>query len=104
MKQFVWMLLSILGVPLSIFLSPVFAQGNYPATPIRLIVGFATGGSNDLVGRLVAQKLSAQMNASVIVENKDGANGNISAEFVAKSKPDGYTILYNSAGVVLSPA
>ena len=70
----------------------------YPNKPIKLIVPFNPGGALDIVGRLLAGELSKQFNQSVVVENKSGAGGNIGASFVAKSDPDGYTLLMGSTG------
>src|SRR6185503_6424971 len=75
------------------FSSWVNAQA-YPVKPIRLVVGYPPGGSADFTGRIVADELSKELGgASVVVENKGGAGGAIASEFVAKSAPDGYTIL-----------
>ena len=68
------------------------AQADYPNRPIKLIVGFAPGGSTDIVGRIVAQKLSEKLGQNVIVDNKAGAGGTIGADATAKAAPDGYTL------------
>ena len=69
-----------------------FAQ-SYPVKPVRMIVPFPPGGAADMIGRVVAQKLSEQLGQQVIVDNRSGASGNIGAELVAKAPGDGYTIL-----------
>ena len=104
MKKAANILFGIVTVALSAMISPADAQDNYPSSPIRLVWGFSPGGVADLIARLLAQKLSAQMNANVFVDNKPGASGNIGAEFVVKSRPDGYTLLVNPANVTWSPA
>src|SRR5688572_31739646 len=74
----------------------------YPAKPIRMIVGFATGGGADLTARIIGQKLSETWGQQVVVDVRSGASGNIAAELVARSAPDGYTLLLvpNSHAVV----
>ena len=72
---------------------------DYPSRPIRLVVGFAAGGTTDFMARLLADKLRGPLGQSVIVENKTGANGALGAEAVAKSEPDGYTLYFTTAGV-----
>ncbi len=71
------------------------AQGadHYPSKPITYVVPFAAGGTTDLLGRLIGQRLSQALGQSVVVENRAGAGGNIGSDYVAKSTPDGYTIL-----------
>jgi tripartite-type tricarboxylate transporter receptor subunit TctC len=80
------------------------AQDNLPPGPIRLTVGFPAGGTVDVVGRILAQTMTDKMNVSTIVDNKPGANSNIAAELIAKSRPDGATLLLNSNSQVLSLA
>jgi len=82
-------LLALLAAAMSV---PVGAQA-YPSRPVKLVVPFPPGGSLDITGRLIAQRLSEMWGQAVVVENKPGAGGNIGADFVAKSPPDGYTIL-----------
>lgn len=72
--------------------------GNYPAGPVRIIVPFQAGGLTDILARSIAQHATQRLGQQFVVENKAGASGNIGAEFVAKSKPDGYTILMGSIG------
>ncbi len=74
------------------------AQDSYPNRVIRFIVGFAAGGGNDLFARLVVNKFQENTGASAIIENKPGAGGRISSEFVAHQPPDGYTVLVAATG------
>ena len=80
------------------------AQSSWPTKPIRLIVPFAPGGSNDNISRLIATKLGARLGQPVIVENKGGAGGTIGTEIVAKSAPDGYTLLFASTSITTNAA
>jgi tripartite-type tricarboxylate transporter receptor subunit TctC len=77
---------------------------SYPVKPIRMVVGFAAGGSVDVTGRIVAQKLAEQLGQQVIVENRTGAGGAIANERVAASPPDGYTLLMVSTSATIVPA
>jgi tripartite-type tricarboxylate transporter receptor subunit TctC len=74
------------------------AQGAYPNRVIRFVVGFAAGGGNDIFARLVVQKFQEQTGATTIIENKPGAGGRISSEYVAHQPPDGYTVLVAATG------
>lgn len=77
----------------SVLGAQAFSQAAYPTQPIRLIVSFAAGGPTDVFARLVASKLEKELGQPIIVENKPGGGSNIGSEFVAKAKPDGYTLL-----------
>src|SRR5436853_3774821 len=77
---------------------------SYPNKPIRIVVPYAAGGAVDVVARLIGAKLQESLGQPVIVENRAGAGGNAGADQVAKSPPDGYTILQNTNGQAISPA
>jgi tripartite-type tricarboxylate transporter receptor subunit TctC len=87
-------------------LMPVGAHAaDYPNKPIRVIVPYVAGGAADITARVIAQKMSISMGATLVVENKPGANGMIGTDFVAKSAPDGYTLLLDASGpLVVNPA
>ena len=74
--------------------TPVAHAQDYPKATVRLVVPFAPGGSSDTVARLVAQKMTAALGQTFVVDNRAGAGGNLGAELVAKSKADGYTLLF----------
>ena len=80
------------------------ASDKYPSKPIHLIVGFAAGGGNDIIARIVGQKLQDSLGQTVIVENRVGAGGRLSAGYVAAQPSDGYTLLVGASGAMaISP-
>ena len=80
------------------------AQAPYPVRPIRFLVGFPPGGTNDIVARAIAPKLSEYLGQSVVIENRGGANASIATELAARAAPDGYTILLVAPGHATNPA
>src|SRR5262245_6929337 len=90
---------------LALALAATFAAAqSYPTRPVRLLVGFTPGGGVDINARLLASRLSGLLGQQVIVENKPGAGTNIANEYVAKSPPDGYTLLFNSSAFAINLA
>jgi len=89
-------------IGLTAVLAAVATAADYPTRPIRYVVGFAPGGINDILARIVGQKLNDAWGEPVIVDNRPGAGGNIAAELVAKSTPDGYTIMNISTAHAIS--
>jgi len=86
-----------LGALILIWAATAWAQG-YPSKAIRIVVGFPPGGGNDIIARLVGAKMQESWGQPVVIDNRPGANSIIAAEFVAKSAPDGYTLLVNATG------
>ena len=86
--------------------TPALAQAQWqPSKPIKIVVPYPPGGSSDIIARAISQPLSAALGQPVIVENKPGANGNLGADFVSKSAPDGYTLLLCDVGALaISPS
>jgi tripartite-type tricarboxylate transporter receptor subunit TctC len=82
---------------------PAAAQSDYPTRPIRLIIPFPPGGSNDVVGRLIATKMSEVLGKQIVVDNRSGAGGSIGTEQVAKATPDGYTLGVVSIAHAVNP-
>ncbi|MFY9759380.1 MAG: tripartite tricarboxylate transporter substrate-binding protein, partial [Xanthobacteraceae bacterium] len=97
----------VLSLALTIVSTLCFSGGaalaqssGFPDRPIKMIVGFAAGGSTDVAARIVAQKMSEVLGQSVLVENRPGASGLLAAEDVVKSPPDGYTLMMASQTVL----
>jgi tripartite-type tricarboxylate transporter receptor subunit TctC len=84
---------------------PAYAQGNFPNKLIKIIVPYPPGGSSDIIARSISQQLSENLGQTVVVENRAGANGNLGADLVAKSAPDGHTLLLCDVGALaISPS
>jgi tripartite-type tricarboxylate transporter receptor subunit TctC len=86
----------------SFFAASAAAQ-SYPNHPVRIVIPLSPGGTTDVPGRIVAQKLSETLGQQFFVENRAGAGGTIGADYVAKSKPDGYTLLLTASPFVIAP-
>src|SRR5436853_5997087 len=94
------------GVIFSTFLSmaiPASAQ-SYPTRTVRVVFGLSAGSSSDVMARVVAEKLGEKWGQAVIIDNRPGAGGNIAADAVAKSVPDGYTLLLSNVAIAIAPS
>jgi tripartite-type tricarboxylate transporter receptor subunit TctC len=80
------------------------AQPAYPAKPITMLVPFPPGGPTDLVARILAKQMGDQLGQNIVIDNRPGANGNIAGAAAARATADGYTLLYNTSSITLSPA
>jgi tripartite-type tricarboxylate transporter receptor subunit TctC len=89
----------LLGAGASLLAAGSAGAQAFPSKPIKIVIPFVAGGSSDIVGRAIGSKFQEFLGQPAVVENKPGANGSIAAEFVAKSDPDGYTVLVGSIGV-----
>ena len=96
--------LTFLVLSLAVLFGTAHAQGTYPTRPIKLIVPFPPGGSNDVVARGVAVQLSTRLNQPIVIENVGGAGGLIGTEMAAKAAPDGYTLLLISVAFAFNPS
>ncbi len=95
--------LKALAIAIAALTLPASAQ-TYPNKPVKLVVGFPAGGASDVAARAVGQKLSERLGQPVVVENKAGAASNIGSELVAKSAPDGYTVLLGTISLSINPS
>lgn len=91
-------LAAALGIASAVVASQAAAQAAYPNRPIRMVVAFAAGGSTDVVARAISQKLAEGLGVPVVIDNRAGANGTVGSDVVAKSTPDGYTIMMGEVG------
>jgi tripartite-type tricarboxylate transporter receptor subunit TctC len=95
----------LLAAAMLIGVTPIAAaQAPYPAKPIRFLVGFPPGGTNDIVARLIAPKMSEYLGQPVVIENRGGANASIATELAARAAPDGYTLLLVAPGHATNPS
>jgi len=88
---------------LALLAGPLHAQEPYPSRPLKFILPFPPGGGTDLLGRLLAERLAANLGQPVVTENRGGAGGNVGAEAAARSAPDGYTIVLVAPSLAISP-
>jgi tripartite-type tricarboxylate transporter receptor subunit TctC len=91
----------VASLALALSVAPAWSQ-SYPVKPVRLVVGFAPGGSTDVVARWVAKKLTDSFGQSVVVDNRPGASSNIAAQSVARAPADGYTLLYMTSTLAVN--
>jgi len=89
------------AIALAAIAPPAFAQ--YPSKPVRIVVPVTTGGPSDLVARILGDKLTASLGQAMIIENRPGASQTVGMAFVAKSPPDGYTVLQAAANMAINP-
>ena len=90
--------LALAGLAMAVGLLPAAMAQDYPDKTVKIVLGFAPGGTNDIVARTIAVKLQERLKQAFVVENKPGASSAVGTDFVAKAKPDGYTLLVSSSG------
>ncbi len=96
--------LTLAAASLSLLITGVQAQSAYPSKPIRLVVPFSAGGSTTLLARMLAERLGQNLGQPIIIDNRAGAGGNVGMEHVARSEPDGYTLLMGPVGLAINPS
>lgn len=94
---------SLFASAVALQVSAAPAADSFPQRPVRMIIPYAPGGTTDIVGRIGARELGTMWNQPVVPDNRLGAGGNIATELVAKSAPDGYTLLLNTAAIAIAP-
>ncbi|KQT11203.1 Bug family tripartite tricarboxylate transporter substrate binding protein [Ramlibacter sp. Leaf400] len=95
--------LALCACTAAVLCAPAVAQ-DYPNRPVQVVIAFPAGGSADIVGRHVMQKLTDMVGQSFVVENRTGAGGNIAFSAVSQAKPDGYTLLFSTPGIAINPS
>jgi tripartite-type tricarboxylate transporter receptor subunit TctC len=103
MSSFKWLSSLAALVAIAAPFQPATAQ-SYPDHPVMLVVPYPAGGGNDVIARLVAEKMAKSLNGSIVVENRGGAGGTIATRQVAKSAPDGYTLLIATSSLAINPS
>src|SRR5216117_697574 len=96
--------LMVLGAALAPWPAATQTTDAWPSRPIRFILPFPPGGGTDILGRIIAERLSAGLGQPVVIENRGGAGGNVGAEAAAKSAPDGYTLVLVAPSLAISPS
>jgi len=103
MKVFIKVCSALMALAMMAVAQQGAAQTTFPNKPIRIVIGFPAGGAQDVILRTISGKLSENLGVPIVVDNRAGANGNIAAAHVAKSPADGYTLLFNTSSVALTP-
>lgn len=104
MRRFVAGAAALVAAIVSLHSPGSWAQDAYPSRPVRIVVGFAAGGTTDILARLIAAKLGENTGKTFLIENKPGAAGNLGADYVAKSAPDGYSLLMATGAFGINPS
>lgn len=96
--------LAVVAFPLACAIAAMTAQAaDFPAKPVKIVIGFAPGGATDSVARILAQDMSQSLGQQVVVENRTGATGNVATDFVRRAESDGYTLLLTSQSHITNP-